>query len=48
MDRLACFEAVHSYRRIMDGENAQDVEKEYREKFTGEKLSEGYYGENVQ
>lgn len=48
MDRLACFEAVHSYRRIIEGENAQDVEKKYREKFPGEKLSEGYYGENVQ
>lgn len=41
-------EAVGCYAGILQGKKAEDMEQAYRNTCGNEKLSEGYYGENVQ
>ena len=36
-------QAIHAYRRILNGENPLEVGKEYREQFGAEPLDSGYY-----
>ncbi len=45
-DRNTYLNAIHAYRRILDGENAQVVRKEYEE-MTGTSISSGYYHEKT-
>lgn len=41
--RMEHIEAVHAYKRIMNGEDGNAVYEEYRQKFPEHKLGRGYY-----
>lgn len=43
----AYLDAIGAYRKILDGENAEQIGKEYRKRYSDLPLSNGYYGQKT-